>query len=216
MRAQKRPYVLRAAPVLLTAALMSSPLLSTNCAKKQERAAEESAASPVQNQAQEMRKSLSLFLRLRKNIKETHADILQEEERIGRLMKDLGPEEMLVLYRDVEKDLRWFDGRPRNEDKIGLIEMCTAGLAYADENGKMSKEAQLGSLLFALPFLPDMMGPHNPAQMKIYYQALSEEYIGLLGEKGSLDVQGWARGKEPFSDDSLLSLFERVAGGRRL
>jgi hypothetical protein len=216
----------RAVPYILSAAILAAPLLSLNCRKNGEKravAVEQKAAYSVENEAKEVRNSLVLFSWFGANIKGDRPAILREEERIGRLVKDFGPEEMLRLYKQVEKDLKGFDSGRRSEKKAGVIEMCSASLTYAKEtSGGVSVEARLGSLLFALPFLPDIMTDKTDTVLsgRGYYWAIGSGYINLLGrgkegfESVSREVKDWATGGQPLSDDSLRFLFATMTDAR--
>jgi hypothetical protein len=76
-------------------------------------------------------------------------------------------------------------------------------------------EARLGSLVFALPFLPDVMTDKTDKVLagRGYYWAIGSSYVNALGkgivgfESVSREVENWATGKQPFSDDPLLFLF---------
>jgi len=218
----------RAIPYILSAAILSAPLLSSSCERnngkngeKRAVVTEQRAAGSVETTATEIRNSLAVFSWFGENIKADRAVILREEERIGGMLKDLGPEEMLRVYRQAENDVKGFDSKRRSERKAGLIEMCSASLTYAKEtSGGASVEARLGSLLFALPFLPDILSDKMDRELsgKGYYWATGNAYINFLGrnrrgfEGISQYIEDWAAGKRPFSDDALLFLFAEMKG----
>ncbi len=191
-------------PVVALAALSAFGFCSTKCPKPQDENI--MTTDPAENRQRAVVEALTEIEALGKESAKNREAVLAGFEKIGSLTKGLKSEDILALYKEVKEDLTDIDKRLRSRNSSSLE------LAAAVSTGKsLTAAGKIGAVLFVIPSLENE-NPDDAVLTKPGYAMSFEIFVSHLDRGGTegRKVGGWIEGKEPFTDESLLFLFESI------
>lgn len=189
MKAHRKSFISQKIARPLAATLILSSLSLMDCTKEPS-----GQSNAPASQSASMKYSIDTLVMLGKDPKKNRKLILAEEEKIGKQIKDMHPEQLIRCYRDFEK-----------QADVSFVEMAAASLSSPESD--ISTGARLGSIFLVLPSLP-----HKLSSDDAFDVMCAQSYLDLLGNNTSFSemkdsLGGWARGREPYSHSSLMFVF---------